>query len=101
MLGEMLFYFYLFFNTLHRFTAVCSLDKLQVTHIPSIPSISLKNNVPISLMEERLWRLSVSIKTKSKQGSQGIIHCQLHQSLSDLFPLSFFFLFIAVMTTYV
>ena len=31
------------------------------------------------------------LKQKSKQGSQGIIHCQLHHSLSDLFPLSFFF----------
>lgn len=41
MLGEMLFYFYLFFNTLHHHCSLQS-DKLQVTHIPSISSISSK-----------------------------------------------------------
>lgn len=46
-------------------TAVCSLISYRLpTFLLSLPF--RQNNVPISLMEERLWRLTVSIKTKKQ-----------------------------------
>lgn len=88
MLGEMLFYFYLFFNTLHRHCSLQS-DK-QVTHIPSIPSISSKQCSHLT-DGGGSGGLVCQLKQKANKDHRESSIVSYIRALSDLFPLSFFF----------
>lgn len=73
-------------------TAVCSLISYRLpTFLLSLPF--RQNNVPISLMEERLWRLSVSIKTKKQTRITGNHPLSVTSEPEWSFSIIFFFFF--------